>query len=254
MTNRDLELIDICNTEKPDLAIFAKTNTIHPAVFESCKKVTKVCYWFPDPLKTYENPEFLGMTEMADFFCCDKKNVAEYGSKFNKKSYCVPDGFDPELEKPRDLEKDIDVSFIGSLHSDRKEKIEKISKDVVVVSDAFGEKHSEIVSRSKINLNFCTTMGASDRTYKVLAAGGFYLTDDWAGRDEKFIDGTDLVIYKDIDDLNKKIEYYLNNDISREKIAKSGKLAVEKFSRYAWAKRIVEIFCELYPERNKQNE
>tara|TARA_B100000131_G_scaffold263067_1_gene259758 strand:+ start:372 stop:1265 length:894 start_codon:yes stop_codon:yes gene_type:complete len=247
-TNRDLELVDICNNENPDVTIFAKTNTINPQVFIECKKVSKVCYWFPDPLQTYENQEFLQMTHLADFFCCDKQNVTEAALSINKNSYCVPDGFDPELEKPRDIAKDIDVSFIGSLHSDREEKIQKITKDVTVVTDAFGEKHSKIVSRSKINLNFCTTMGASDRTYKVLAAGGFYLTDDWIGRSEKFKDGIDLVIYKDIDDLNQKIEYYLNNDSEREKIAQSGRLAVEKFSRYAWAQRIVEISCELYPE------
>ena len=46
--------------------------------------------------------------------------------------------------------------------------------------------------------------------YKILAAGGFLLTDDWYGRElTGLVDGEDLVIYNNISDLQEKIIYYL---------------------------------------------
>ena len=247
--NRDMELIDVCATEKPELVVFAKTNTINPNVLLKCKDLgSKVCYWFPDPFRTYNTPEFLQMTKNADFFCADKKNVTEVGSRLNPHSYKIPDGFDSDLEIPRNLEKDIDVSFIGSLHSDRAEKIKELDRNVQVFSNAFGKTHSEIVSRSKICINFCTTAGASDRTYKTLAAGGFYLSDDWDGRSEMFQDNRDLVVYDSVSDLREKIDYYLENPEEREKISAQGMKTVQGFSRLAWAKKVLDIYTELYFE------
>jgi len=240
--NRNIELIDFAQHQNFDLAIFAKANTVHPGIFNIFKENgCKVCYWFPDPLITYNKPEFLQMTANANFFCADKQNVIDLGSSLNKNSHKVPDGYDSLIEIPRKLKKDIDVSFIGSLHSDRKEKIDRINHPVQVFSSAFGEMHSEIVTRSKICLNFCTTEGASDRTYKTLAAEGFYLTDDWQGRKDMFEDKHDLVLYDSIDDLNLKIDYYLKNDDQRQKIAKNGSNTVEAYSRKAWAIRIIDI-------------
>jgi spore maturation protein CgeB len=240
--NRDKEIIELCRNTGPDAIIFAKTNTVGINVFEECKKICKVCYWFPDPLQTYENREFFAMTEISNLFCCDKKNVMiKAKNNFNKNSHIVFDGYDPELEFPKNIEKDIDVSFIGNLYGDRLEKIKKLNYPCAIIQNAFGEQHSEFVSRSRINLNFCTSYGASDRTYKVLAAGGFYLTDDWDGREEFFVDGEHIVVYKDINDLNEKIDYYLRHPIEREKIARSGREKVAAFSRYAWAEKISNL-------------
>lgn len=251
--NRDMELVDIVTTHHPDLVIFAKTNTVNISVFHACKKYSKVCYWFPDPLSTFDNDEFLLKTKVSDFFCCDmqKQNVFDYASNLNDKCFKIADGYDPNVEKPRNLKQDIDVSFIGNLYSDRQEKLQHLNRNITVVSNAFGISHSEIVSRSKININFCTANSSSDRTYKVLAAGGFYITEDWENRKEYFVDGQDLIICSDIDDLRAKIDYYLSHPDERAKIAKNGQAAVRKFSRHNWAKQIVEIYNTLFLDGNK---
>ena len=246
--NRDKELVDITSIEKPDLVIFAKTDTIDISVFHACKKYSKICYWFPDPLSTFNNEEFLLKTSTSDFFCCDmqKQNVFDYASSLNNNCFKIADGYDPDVELPRSLEQDIDISFIGNLYNDRLKKLENLDRNVTVVSNAFAEKHSEIVSRSKININFCTANSSSDRTYKILAAGGFYITEDWENRAEYFIDGQDLVICSNIDDLREKIDYYLSHPSERIQIAKNGIIAVEKFSRHNWAKQVVEIYNMLF--------
>ena len=74
----------------------------------------------------------------------------------------------------------------------------------------------------KINLNFCTAQGASDRVYKIMAARGLLLSDDWEGRERDFIDGEDLVIFKSMEDLNAKIDYYLNNPEEASRIRANG--------------------------------
>ena len=244
---RDQELISFCKKTNPDLMIFAKGSDISLEVFYQCKLVTKVCYWFPDSLWAYtDKQEFVDMTTISDYFCCDKENVKDHGLKFNKNSYRVPDGYDPELEIPRDLEKRFDVSFIGSIYGDRKEKIESVDAKVHVFSNAFGIKHSQIVSSSRVNLNFCTEQGASDRIYKIMAAGGLLLSDDWVGREELFVDGEDLIIFNSLDDLNSKIDFYLQNPNLSKKIANSGRDKVKKFSRYYWADTVVKICNDLF--------
>jgi spore maturation protein CgeB len=251
--NRDKELVDIVSIERPDLVIFAKTNTVDISVFHACKKYSKICYWFPDPLSTFDNDEFLLKAKVSDFFCCDmqKQNVFDYASSLNDKCFKVADGYDPDIEKPRHVDQDIDISFIGNLYSDRQEKLKQLSRNVSIISDAYGILHSETVSRSKININFCTAGSSSDRTYKVLAAGGFYITEDWENREEYFVNGQDLIVCSDIDDLRAKIDYYLSRPDERAKIAKNGLVAVRKFSRHNWAKKIIEIYNILFLDGNK---
>jgi hypothetical protein len=245
--------VDFCKDWQPDLIIFAKANGIDVDVFEECKKIAPVCYWFADPLSTYKNEEFYEKTKASDFFVCDKNNVLEKSREYNEHCFIVADGFDQLLERPRDFEKEFNVSFIGNLYGDRKDKIGKIEHKIHIISNAYGEKHSECVAKSKINLNFCTADGPSDRVFKVLAAGGFLLTDDWVGRKEFFEDGKDLVIFKDFDDLNRKISYYLENQEERNAISATGCEKVQQYNRRQWAKNIIHFFDSLeFAPRNEE--
>ena len=238
---RDRDIVDICKSEKPDLTIFAKTNTVDSNVFSECKKYSKVCYWFCDPLLTYNNKEFFDKTKECDFFFCDKENVLTKAKEFNENCYLVCEGYDSEVNFPIETDKDIDVSFIGNLYGEREGIINNLDEFVQIFSNAYGMEHSDIVSRSKINLNFCTEYGASDRVYKVLASNGFLISDDWIGRDKYFEDGEDIVIYTDVQDLNEKISYYLNNDNERNRISKNGFNKVSKLTRLEWSKNIIDI-------------
>ena len=68
------------------------------------------------------------------------------------------------------------------------------------------------------------------------------MTSDWDGRDELFTDNEHLVIYRDIDDLNNKISYYLNNQQLRDKISKQGYEKVQEYGRVGWAKQIIKFY------------
>jgi hypothetical protein len=219
---------------------------MHTRVFEECKKICPIVYWFADPLVTFKgDPGFIEKAKVSDVVIVDKKNVYDEIKPYNENTFVVPDGFDVLTETPRDdLSQDINVSFIGQLYGDRSEKMQKINHQITLISNAFGAAHSEAVSRSKINLNFCTSEGPSNRIYKVLAAKGFLLTDDWADREKEFKDGKHLVIFKDIDDLNEKISYYLENEEERNHIREEGHKLSSKYTRDEWARKIMQIFNE----------
>jgi len=248
---RDNEILEFCLNWQPDFIIFSKCNGIDPEIFTQLKKIAPLCYWFADPLITYSNEEFYEKTKIADFFICDKINVLNKAKEFNENSFLVTDGYDSLLEYPKDVPKKYDVSFIGNLYGDRKEKISKIKNQVYVINNVYGSDHSIKVSESKINLNFCTTAGQSDRVFKVLAAGGFLITDDWPDRENFFQDGKDLVVFKDFDHLNELIKYYLKNESEREKIASQGNKTVQKYTRKRWVENTLKILSDLNIKRDK---
>ncbi len=247
---RDDEIITLCKNWAPDFIIFAKCNGIDIRVFEEVKKVAPVCYWFADPYVTYDNPEFFLKTETADFVTCDKKNVYEKSITLNPNTFITPDGYDRLAERPKEVEKQYNVSFIGNLYGDRKEKIEQIAHPVDIINNVYGDEHSVAVSATKINLNFCTSEGPSDRVFKVLGTKGFLITDEWADRPDYFEDGEDLVVFKDFDDLNEKIEFYLKNDTERERIAANGYKKVQQYTRQEWARKTIEVLHNLNIDRS----
>lgn len=242
---RDLDLIGVLQNRSFDLVLFSKCNQISSKVFTEAKKKSKTCLWFMDPLSSY-NSEMREKTDLVDYFCCDKKNVLIEAIKLNCNAFHIHEGFDHRVDKPIDTKKEYEVSFIGNLYGMRRELIAGITKNVTVIDNAYGQRHPWVVSKTKINLNFCTDEGASDRVYKILAAGGFLLTNDWHGRQEVFQNHRDLVIYTDLGDLNEKIEFYLENDKERALIAKSGNQRVQRFNRLHWAQKIVENYDRLY--------
>lgn len=238
---RDLQLVREVETINPDFVIYSKCSDISFETFEKINQITTTCFWFMDALSNYSH-EMKIKTLLVDFFCCDKGNVLKEAQKINKNSFHVCEGFDDFVDKPYKNKTEYGVSFIGALYGNRAGIIDNIMYPVKIISNAYAKDHAIAVSKSKINLNFCTTSGASDRVYKILGANGFLLSDDWCGRSEMFTDGEDLVIFNSIKDLNEKIKYFLDNENERKKIRKNGNKTVQKYTRIEWAKNILNIY------------
>jgi len=242
-SERDNHLCSLVKERKFDLVVFSKCDFLPVSVFERITKITKTYLWWMDPITTlYALPEMLEKAKIVHAVITGVKNTIDVFEKYNDKVYYVPEGFDSEADKPHDLEKEIDVVFIGSLHGERKRLLEELSYPVKHISNAYGPEHAKTISKSKICLNFSTAGGTSDRIYKTLAAGGFLLSSDWHTRHEDFEDGEDLVIFKDIADLREKIIFYLDNPAKRGIISQSGHKKVQKFNRMNWAEKIVQTY------------
>src|SRR5690606_24001604 len=71
------------------------------------------------------------------------------------------------------------------------------------------------------------------RVFEAMAAGALLITDDADGLDDLFVNGRDLIVYKDDDDAMALIQHYLEDDEARERIAQSGQQRVLQEHTYA---------------------
>ncbi len=111
------------------------------------------------------------------------------------------------------------------------------------------EEAVKIYNYSKININLHSSMWHWDinpdgdflnpRVYEILGCGGFQLVDRRRYLKGIFEDGKDLVVFDSVEDLRKKIRYYLDNEAERSAIAEHGYNTVRKHHTYE--RRVSEI-------------
>jgi spore maturation protein CgeB len=177
--------------------------------------------------------------------------------------YCVegalpiylPEGANPDIHKPYNIEKTIDVSFVGQCYGNRAEVIGELEKSGIAVM-AYGsgwpngplsaEDMVKMYSRSKINLGFGGVAGHGDtfclkgRDFEIPMSGGFYLTEDHPELSHVFRPGEEIATYSDLDDLIQKIHFYLSHPAQAEGIRKRG---YERALReHTWQGRFKKIF------------
>jgi len=233
---RDQELVDL--SRQVDLIFLSKCNGISNDAIKEMAKNTVVCFWFMDALCNW-NREFEQKARVSTFTCIDKVNILQKIKRYIPHCYHVVEGFDHLIDKPWGLKKIYDLSFIGGIYGQRADYRDYLN--FTHFSNAFGTNFSKVVSQSKINLNLVTADGASDRVYKIPAAKGFLITQDWTGRQDIFEDGKHLVIFNSKQDAKDKINYYLEHEAEREQIAEQGFHKVQKYNRDNFAQQIIDI-------------
>lgn len=85
------------------------------------------------------------------------------------------------------------------------------------------------------------TTQMTQRTYEILASGGFLLTHDTPEVRRHFIPGRDLVVSSSPEETFEQVKYYLKYPEKRQKIQKQGLLSVEKHSYRHRAKYIMDV-------------
>ena len=237
---RDKEIIETCLLEEPQLVLISKGAGIAKECIRRLSKLTLTVLWYMDPLDDNWDDDLLDRISSADIVACALFKPYEEAKKLNRNSFFIHEGYDSAVDYPINQPKKWDVSFIGQPKGRR--AIYQVAIGFKVIQGVFGTEHASAVGQSKINLNFVVNdSGCSDRVYKILAAGGFLLTEDWPGRSHDFEDRKDLVIFEGIRDLDNKIREYLKDASKRHAIADRGREAVQQFSREAYAERITEL-------------
>lgn len=83
----------------------------------------------------------------------------------------------------------------------------------------------------------------NERTFKILACGGFEITDDVECIRKYYKEGKEIVVAKDKYDWFKKIDYYMKNPDEAKKIAKAGQARTLKDHTYHnRAQQIIDLF------------
>ncbi|MDE6845226.1 MAG: glycosyltransferase [Lachnospiraceae bacterium] len=111
------------------------------------------------------------------------------------------------------------------LHTSSKVEEDKLGNVEVRLPVRPGEDATLVYKGSKINLNISLKGiegGTIQRIMDVMGAGGFVLTNYCVETAELFEEDKEIVMYKTPEELFEKVEYYLQHDEEREKIAKAG--------------------------------
>lgn len=157
--------------------------------------------------------------------------------------------YDKNIYKYLDLDFFYDVSFVGSV-LDKNNRIKYINRilNTNIKFEQFGsgtnkgflteQEMVEVFNKSKINLNLAglvvnnhitpfklkdnRIMQMKGRIAEIALCKGFILTEYIPGIENLFVIGEEIVVFKTEDEMIEKIEYYLNNDLERIRIANKG--------------------------------
>jgi len=233
------EVVALYRSYKPDIVLFSKCRDWPSWVAAQCNDAVRVLWYMdcPPPNGNYTHQLVDLMRQCELVYCNIWGSVEVSRNRGILQAELLQEGFDPLVDKPVDVPFEYDVTFIGGLRN-RRYVYHQMFK-FKVISGAYREEHAKAVCQSRINLNF-TEGGASDRVYKILAAGGFLLTEPWPKMEDDFTPKEDFDIFESPMELERKMEYYLLNENKRLSIAEQGNQTVQKFSRDNWAKRILE--------------
>lgn len=158
-------------------------------------------------------------------------------------------GIDPLTFKPRGLNKETDVVFMGNnygnqfpLSSKRRELCKELRRYNVEIYGNYPQavrslnpdpknpfpvqsEESKIYSRSKIAISmshYQEPRYTSDRLLRAMGSGIMVLAHHYPDIEKDFQEGVHLETFKGWPEMHEKINYYLNNEKEREAIAQMG--------------------------------
>ncbi len=184
------------------------------------------------------------------------RKFKKMGIKSEYLKWCVEKTIPSKIGKKKRI---YDVSYVGGFtphHSHGNKILETVAKEIKVDfwgygdsflsplssiknnfhGEAWGKEMYEIFAKSKIvinrHINISKNYANNMRMFDATAMGALLITDAKSNMSEFFKVGTEVVVYKNAQDLIKKIKYYLNHPEGREKIAKAGQKRTLKEHTY----------------------
>jgi len=211
--------------------------------------VRVVVFGLSDP-----NMFFEGRLKHCDLYCTNDLRT----HKEHPGSYYFPVGVDLKYFKPMDVEKDMEVLFIGTrIHSYipcRKNYIEKLIKDDLVDFRGYGkgfhhfvsgERLVEAYNRALLNIDICTKYSSlASRIFQAAACGTPTLTLKRDDVCELFEDGKEILTYEGgYDELRFAIFRALRD---KDKLMKIGQAARERAVKdHGMRKRVDDLITYL---------
>jgi len=209
------------------------------------KSITKPkVFWAIDThFKNFEG--FINETNIDFVGFNNKKDINKYN--INCEKFWLPYGVSKKRYNiDTQIEKEYDITFIGSLNPERRELI---SKHKIKHISAFGEDYIIEMKKSKICFNKSMSYDLNAKMIEIIASGSFMLSNynedfiEMVGHDENIL----KMIYNDDEDFIKKKNYYLSNESEREYVASvSKKNILENHSFESRANLIISKLKEKY--------
>ena len=262
--------------DPPDLVVFmAQSPASERTLLKLRSMGIKTAYWFVEDFRTLtywntivKNVDYFFTIQKDDFFE-ELKNIGANNYHYLPLA-CLPDFHKKitEINKEDEAKYACDVGFAGAGYFNRKNVFAQLvdfnfkiwggdwyaGPPLSLLIQEGGKRFTEedavkIYNYSKININLHSSMWHWDvnpsgdflnpRVYEILGCGGFQLVDRRKYMEGVFEDGKDLVVFETVDDLRKKIKYYLANEEERLAVASHGYETVRK--NHTYERRIREM-------------
>ena len=268
--NLNKKFLNIVETFRPELIIFGHADLINLESLKYIKKNypnIKMCQWFLDRMDSEWKINLKRFKEKINYldksFCTtDPRNLK---IKNLSKIKFMPNPVDPSLDrldnsKNKILQNDIFFAMSHGVHRgvlkkgkiDRREiiitqllkKLPNIKFDIYGMSGIepiWSEEYLKALSNCKIGLNLSQGSPgkyySSDR-FSQLIGNGLMVMIDEKTQIGNFFKKDEIVLYKNLKDLIKKINFYNKHDNLRKKIAKKGR---KKYFKYFNSKIVAEF-------------
>lgn len=186
----------------------------------------------------------------------------------------LPFSYDSKLHHPvetTEIEKNFfgsDIAFVGSWDEEREwwlshllqydlkiwgnswEKADKKIQKKWQKKEVIGEEFSKVCNTSKIILNIIRRQNIpahNMRTFEVPACGGFLLSVKTEEAQDFFKESEEMAYFSSPEELKEKIEFYLENEGLRKKIAEAGyqRLINSGYTYTDRANRVIEVYKSL---------
>lgn len=199
-------------------------------------------FWSIDSHCVLQQHQYLCKILQIDILLNSTESYIPYFDGLVKESYWFPNSYPDDLMSNLNLEKTEDIGFCGNVLNrghiiDSLDKY-NIKKDIFVI----GDDMVNVINSYKIHLNCNISNDINYRTFETTGCGTFLLTNYTPGLEKLFDIGKEIVVYNDLNDLDNKVKYYLENEEEREKIALAGYNRAKKDHTYfERSKRIIYI-------------
>lgn len=239
---------------RPDRLILAKAIGVPVEVLrELCAEIPSVM-WYRD-LRVPPDPAILERAACVDTtFLTAGGHAPLFEAAGARRALFLPDGVDPEVDRPvaPAPEYECDVAFIGTAGDEHRVAFlarlarrfrvrtwgrgwESNAREVGWMGrPAYGDDFGRICASARIVLGLDRGFQAreqvwgytSNRLWRVIAAGGFYLGPSAPGLREILRDGEHCALYDDEEHALALIERYLADDAERERVRAAGRAFV----------------------------
>lgn len=263
------KLNEIVQKERFDLVIILKGETIFDSTLKKIREKSILINWFMDPIVTLDKGYIFSTIPNYHYFFVKDRFIAKrlHQIGFTNVKFLLEcfdeDNYKPLKPKSEDLKRyGAQIGFVGNIYPYRLRLLKEISKFDLKVwgkitpeikkkeiksfyqgRPAVCEEKNIIFNSSKIVFNSHNPWevdGANARFFEICGSGAFQITDSTLLSSELFVPDKEIVTYTDINELKKKVKYYLENPIKRKAIAKAGyKKAV---ANHTYSKRIKQLF------------
>ena len=242
----------VLNSEKYDLVLFSKTDTVNFQTISNATNVATTLYYFMDPLFVAKNINAKEYANRCTWASSISSDVVKHFSQSNTNSILLGQGVDDQIfypiPKKNTLEKD-GVLFVGTKTKKRTQLVDFLIKNKIPIKcygkgwnnkPIYSEALANLYRKAAIVLNFSQGLPSySIRVYQATGCGAFLISEDSTDLAKAFEIGKEIETFNTKFELLGKIKHYLNNTLERNTIAHAG--CNRTHTQYTWKHRMTSL-------------